>query len=211
MAEQYGKRVTRGEDGKYRWVCEISLFKNPTFFLLIWKIFFFIILAIFAFMMIVGIFDGTDFWPNGFLSNLKFLGYFLVGMTVLVGLGYLIYAAMMGGKYVVEFEMDDKGVLHRQVEYQAKRAKKVANAAVIAGLATRRLSTVGAGMAAQRTEMYSDFSKTRKVKAYPRRGLIKVNGRLDHNQVWVPREDFDFVKDFIISRCGNLKSKKAGR
>ena len=35
-------RVTLGNDGKYRWTYEMSLFKNPTIFLLIWKIFFFI-------------------------------------------------------------------------------------------------------------------------------------------------------------------------
>ena len=60
-------------------------------------------------------------------------------------------------------------------------------------------------MNATRTEMYSDFSKTRKVKSYPRRNLIKVNGLLSRNQVYAMSEDFEFVKDYIISHCENLK------
>ena len=208
MTEPEKKRVTRGEDGKYRWVCEMSLFKKPTFFLLVWKIFFFIFAGVFAFMIILGFINGVDYLPDGFISDLKFLGYFLIGMTVVVGIGFLIYAAMMGGKYVVEFEMDEKGVLHRQIESQAKKAKKIAGATVIAGLATGRPSAVGAGIAASRTEMYSEFSKTKKVKASPRSGIIRIRAGLGHNQVYAPREDFDFVKDFIISHCVNLKNKK---
>ena len=32
-------RVTRGEDGVYRWVYEVNLFTHPTYFFLVWKIF----------------------------------------------------------------------------------------------------------------------------------------------------------------------------
>ena len=35
--------VTQCEDGKYRWSYAMSLYKNPTIFLLVWKIFFFIL------------------------------------------------------------------------------------------------------------------------------------------------------------------------
>ena len=57
--------------------------------------------------------------------------------------------------------------------------------------------------------MYTDFSSVRKVKAYPRRGLIKVNQLLSHNQVYAEREDFDFVLDYIRSRCPDPKAEKA--
>ena len=78
---------------------------------------------------------------------------------------------------------------------------------MMAGAASGRIGTVGAGMNAQRTEMYSDFSKVRKVKAYPRRDLIKVNERFGHNQVYAAKEDFVFVKDYIVSHCLNIKIK----
>ena len=148
-------------------------------------------------------------WPAEFgsriLETLKIMGYFLIGMTVIVVVSYLIYAAVMGGSYIVEFEMDGKGISHRQIASQAKKARKIAAATVVAGLAAGRVSTVAAGINSSRTEMYSDFSLVRKVKACPKRNTIKVNAPLSHNQVYALKEDFDFVKDYIISHCPNLK------
>ena len=205
MKETLSTRVERCDDGKYRWTYEMSLFKNPTFFFLVWKIFFFIIIGLFAVTMII---DAVE-WPAEFgsriLETLKIMGYFLIGMTVIVVVSYLIYAAVMGGSYIVEFEMDEKGISHRQIASQAKKARKIAAATVVAGIAACRVSTVAAGINSSRTEMYSDFSRVRKVKSYPKRNTIKVNAPLSHNQVYALKEDFDFVKDYIISHCPNLK------
>lgn len=195
-------RVTLCDDGKYRWTYEMSLFKNPTIFLLVWKIFFFIFLGVFA---VVNISDFIKWGPEKAFENLPILGYLLLGMTAVVVLGYLIYAAIMGGKYIVEFEMDEKGITHKQTASQAKKAKKIGRVTMMASAASGRIGNVGAGMNAQRTDMYSDFSKVRKVKAYPRRSLIKVNERLEHNQVYAAKEDFEFVKNYIASRCVNIK------
>ncbi len=202
--KQISAEIVLCEDGKYRWVHEVNLFKNPTIFLLVWKIFFFIVLGMFAFMLIIDAVNG-DLDGEAFLSMLKIFGYILLGMTALVGISYLLYAAIMGGKYCVMFEMDANGVNHKQMPKQAKKAQILAGLTVVAGLAAGRLSTVGAGLGAARTEMYSDFSKTRKVKSYPRRGLIKVNGLLNHNQVYTAKEDFEFVRDYIVAHCPNLK------
>ncbi len=43
-----GKNITRCDDGKYRWTYELNLFKNPTVFVTVWLIFFFISLGIAA-------------------------------------------------------------------------------------------------------------------------------------------------------------------
>lgn len=195
-------RVAMGSDGKYHWIYEMSLFRNPTFFVLIWKIFFFIILGIFAIMTIV---DLSEWGTENLLNNLKFFGYFIAGMTVLVGISYLIYAAIMGGKYIVLFEMDESGVNHAQLPSQARKARRIGQATMIAGALSGNLTTMGVGMNAQRTEMYSDFRRVKKVKAYPRRHLIKVNNTLQHNQVYAADADFEFVKNYIISHCPNLK------
>ncbi|MBO4392312.1 MAG: zinc ribbon domain-containing protein [Clostridia bacterium] len=197
-------RVTLYPDGKYRWRYEMSLFKNPTYFWLVWKIFFFIILGIFAFITII---DAFDWGIEHAAENLPMLLYFLIGMTVITIIGYLIYAAIMGGKYIVDFEMDENGINHAQAAKQAKKAKAIGTATMVAGLATGRLTTVGVGLNAQRTEMYSDFNRVKKVKAYPRKNTIKVNETLNHNQVYASDEDFEFVKNFIVSHCPNLKNK----
>ena len=202
--EKSSENIMLCEDGKYRWVYEMNLFKNPTIFMLIWKIFFFIILGIFAFMVLIQS-GNSRFWWVGFLNVAKVFGYILIGMTVLSALGYLLYAAIMGGSYIVEFEMDEKGVTHKQIASQTKNAKILGAATMIAGAASGRIGTVGVGLNAQRTEMYTEFAKVRKVKAYPRRHLIKVNERLEHNQVYAAKEDFAFVKDYIVSHCPNIK------
>ncbi len=200
--QRISDNITLGADGKYRWTYEMSLFKNPTIFFLIWKIFFFVILGICAFMLLLNVIQGDfDLIPG----TLKFLAYAVPGMTVLAALGYGLYAAIMGGKYIVDFEMDDEGVLHSQTPTQAKKAKKIGEITAVAGALSGRLSTVGAGMGAQRTEMYSEFARVKKIKAFPSRNIIKVNATLDHNQVFAAAEDFDFVYRFIADHCPNAK------
>lgn len=197
---QESKRISENiflcEDGKYRWIYEMSLFKNPTVIILVWKIFFFILLGIFAFIMLMDVFSG---YMNGkrFLETLKILGYFIIGVTVLCALGYLLYAAIMGGKYIVMFEMDDKGVNHKQLPKQAKKAEWISLLTVLAGLASRNPTTVGVGLISARSEMYTRFANVRKIKAYPNRDLIKLNERLMHNQVYAAKEDFEFVYGYI--------------
>ena len=201
--------IILGEDGKYRWVYPLNLFKNPTVFLLIYKIFFFIMLGLFAFMFILDLFEGNVSLER-FLGELKVFGIIWLVITALVAISYLIYALIMRGKYVVEFEMDEKGITHRQIRIQAKKAKAIGAAAIIAGILTGSPTAAGAGIGAARTEMYSDFATVRKVKAYPLRSLIKVNSLLNHNQVYAYKEDFAFVKEYIASRCNNAKKGRAG-
>ena len=201
-SETLNARVILCEDGKYRWTYEINLFKDLRFFVLVWKIFFFLFLGVSAVELIS---DAANWGADKAAENLPFLGYFFLGMTAVVGLGYLLYAAIMGGKYIVEFEMDEKGITHRQIAAQAKKAKAIGHAAMMAGAASGRPGAIGTGIAAQRTEMYSEFAKVRKVKAYPRRHVIKVKETLEHNQIYAADEDFAFVQQYILSHCPNAK------
>ena len=198
----YTGKVTLCDDGKYRWVYEVNLLKNPMFFWLIYKIFLLILLGGFA---IMGIADLANWGAEKVVQNLPFCGYALAGMTAVVVLGYLIYAAIMGGKYIVTFEMDEKGFCHRQIDAQAEKARKIGAATMLAGGASKNAGMIGVGIAAQRTEMYTEFSKVRKVKAYPARHTIKVREGLEHNQIYAAKEDFPFVLEYISSHCPNAK------
>ena len=208
---QDGSKVSENiyfcDDGKYRWIYEMSLFKNPTIFILVWKILFFIILGIFAFTLVMDAVSG-DLDGERFLQTMKFLGYFLIGMTVVTILGYLLYAAIMGGKYIVVFEMDDRGVNHKQMPKQAKKAELIGLLTALAGVAAKNPTTVGVGLNSTRTEMYTEFERVRKVKAYPKRNLIKINQRLSHNQVYAEKEDYDFVYEFIMTHVDFNKIEK---
>lgn len=77
--EPISSRVTLCDDGKYRRVYELNLFKTPTIFVLVWKILFFASLAIFSFVTAVDVINrGID----TFEGNMRFALYFLIGMTV---------------------------------------------------------------------------------------------------------------------------------
>lgn len=203
--EQVTANILRCSDGKYRWIYNLNLLKNPTIFLLVWKIFACILLGVF---LVTTVADAIS-WPGGFvaslLNGLRVFGWLFLGMTALVAISCLIYAAIMGGKYSVLFEMDEEGVNHKQLEYQKEKAETISALTILAGLAAGNAATVGVGMNAARSEMYSDWASVRRVKCYPRRGLIKVNGILRRNQVYAAPEDFDFVREYILSHCPNLK------
>lgn len=200
--EKVSQNIVLCADGKYRWTYEMSLYRNPAIFLLVWKIFFFIFSAIFACILIA---DVINWGTKNIIGFLKFFFYFLFGMTVVIGLGYLIYAVIMGGKYSMLFEMDEDGINHKQMPNQEKKAKAVSSLTVLAGLFSGKVTTVGVGLNAARSEMYSDFSKVQKVIADPDTNLIKVNELLSHNQIYTETEDFDFVLKYITSHCPNLK------
>ena len=194
--------ITRDPDGVYRWVYQMSLFRNPAIFLLVWKIFFFILLGIFGFMALLDLIESGG---DEALGLLKVLGWALLGMTALVGVSFLIYAAIMGGKYIVQFEMDETGITHRQISAQARKAQKLGAAAILMGAAAGNRGGMSAGIAASQTEMTSEFARVGKVRACPRRHLIKVRQGLFHNQVYAAPEDFEFVYRFIVERCPKLK------
>ena len=199
-----GKEIRLCKDGKYRWMYEMHLIKNPTIFLTVLKIFAYIILIgflIFGFFLYAIHGDWEGLWGMAKAMVIAF-----AGMSVLTFLGVCLVALMYGGKYIVLFEMNEKGIAHIQVPRQYKKAQVIGLITALAGLATGTPSAAGAGLlAATRNSSTSSFEKVRQVKAYRKRNLIKVNQLLFKNQVYVPDEDFDFVYDYITSHCPNAK------
>lgn len=199
-----GENVVLCPDGKYRWMSEVHLLKDWSFFFLVWRIFFFIVSGIFVFMMILDLFE--DGFSEGLWSTFKIYLYFLIGMTALVFIGYFIYAAVMGFRYCVVFEMNDKGVLHKQMPKQAKRAEIISMLTLLAGLASRSISTAAVGLNSARSESYTEFSRVRKLKSSRTTGKIRLKEGLSSNEVYVSKEDFAFVLDYISARCVNRKA-----
>jgi hypothetical protein len=205
--QQVTPNITLGGDGKYRWIYEMSLYKNPTIFLLVWKIFIVIALGIFLFVMLMDALNGyMD--TERLLLDLKILAYVFIGVTALVAISCLIYAAIMGGKYIVLFTMDEYGINHAQIPTQAKKARSIAAAAFVMGAASGSLGGMAGGLAAANTEMYTSFAKTRKVRFYPRRDIIKIRQVLFRNQIYAKPEDFNFVQSYILARVPDQAKPK---
>ncbi len=200
-----GKEVRLCEDGKYRWLYEMNMFRNPTIILTVAKVLGGVLLGLWlVFGLLLSAIEGN--W-DGLLGMTRVLGIVMGVMAVLLVIAYLILCWMYHGKYIVLFEMDEKSIKHIQLPRQFKRAQAMGLITALVGLAAKRPTTAGAGLlSATRQASTSDFKYVKKVKAYPRRHLIKVNETLNKNQVYAATEDFDFVLDWIRTRCINAKS-----
>ncbi len=199
-----GSEVRLCKDGKYRWKYELNMYKNPALLITVFKVFFYTIVGlflVFGFFLYVIHADWAGLWwmTKGMLVA---LGIF----AVLSVLGYLIVAWMYGGRYVVIFEMDEQQIKHIQLPAQFDKARKIGLITAIVGLLARKPSVAGAGMmSASKSSSTSLLKNVRKIKPRLRLQLIKVNQLLSHNQVYVPKQDFDFVYDFLKSHCSNAK------
>ncbi len=197
-----GKEVRLCSDGKYRWAYEMHLLKNPTIFFTVLKVMMISVGIVWLFGLVIGL---GDMSLDYFLFWTKLTGIMIGIFFVLTIIGILITAAILG-KYVVLFEMDENEVVHIQMPRQVKKAEVIGFITVLVGAMAKNPTTMGAGLlAASKSKSSSEFANVRRVKAYRKRNLIKVNQLFNKNQVYVADEDFDFVYDFIKSRCTKAK------
>ena len=189
-------------DGKYRWIYEFSMLKNPVILFTIMKI---LALVSCAPALIVALSD-LDEGIEAFVSGAKVLGVMLLIMLPLSLLSYFIVAALYGWKYIVLFEMEEKGVTHIQQDKQFNKAQGIAWINMFLGTAGNKLSMTGSGLVLMtKNSMTSEFALVKKVTRNARRNTIKLDQILGHNQIYVEKEDYDFVWNYITSRCEKAK------
>ena len=174
----------------------MSLFKNPTVFLAVVKA---LLIALGITVFIIGLITliADGFSKDGFI----FLGKLILLLTgilaVLLVLGYLLYAAIMGGKYIVDFEMDDKKLVHAQIPEQAKKAEDISGAAVVMGVLAKNRGAVSAGMLSSgRNVSVTEFKDVKKVVVDKKHSVIKIS-YFGWNEVYADGDDFDFVAEWI--------------
>ncbi len=204
----YDNRVKMYQDGKYHWIHEVNLYKNPTVLIDVYKVLGLTMVIFWVFITCIqACADGISIETITF--PLQITGVMIAIFAVLGLLGYLLFAVISGGKYVVHFTLDENGVVHEQTASSKKASQWVGLLTALVGIFAKKPGVVGSGMlAGSRTAMSTSFADVKKVKAYRWMNVIKVNQTLEKNRVYVNDEDFDFVYNFILSRCP--KANKEG-
>lgn len=198
-----GKDVRLCEDGKYRWTYPMNMLTNPSIYLTVIKILGSLMAIAYILLNLGAIFHGEF---AKLFSELKWWGVAVLVFFAVTILGYLLVVAMYGGKYIVNFTMDENGITHEQIPAQSKKARKLGAATAGAGVLTGSVGRIGQGMmVAGHTSLESDFSKVRSVKPKRMWSTIKVNEPFAKNQVYTTKEDFDFVLDYILKHCPKVK------
>ena len=183
-------RVTLYPDGKYRWVYEVPMLKNPSILFDVYKVLGISFGIVWLLnVVLIGCENGYDLeslW--GITSG------FLILMLVFLVIGYIAYVIVAwyyGWKYVVLFTMDEKEVVHQQMPRQVKKAKVLGALTTLVGAAAGKPGMMGTGvLAASRSTSTSELANVARLKPCRRLHLIKVNQLLNKNRVFVPDEDF---------------------
>jgi len=200
------KNITMCPDGKYRWVYELDMYKSSAIIKELWRVLLISGVIVLAFLFIINIMD------NDLIDTLRFVAQtagILFGIFLVLSIvGYLVFAFIIGGKYCVVFEMDERGINHKQHQKHIKKSELIGAITALAGIAGGNLSTVGTGvLAAARTSMYTGFDDVKELEILPKERLIRLNETLSRNQVYAADEDFAFVVSYIQARCRNAKVK----
>ena len=200
------ENITMCTDGKYRWVYELNLYKNPAIIKEVGRVMFISLVIVMALVLGFQMIDGIGTFAEKLQFVAELAGILVAILLVITVLGYLLYSYMMGGTYCALFEMDENGVCNKAQEKHIKKAELISAITVIAGLAGGRPGVIGTGMlASARSSMYTGFNDVRELEILPGQHLIRLNEKLSRNQVYAEDEDFVFVADYIRSRCRNAK------
>lgn len=197
------KEIKFCNDGKYRWVYELNMYTTTVLLKECYRAFFITCAIVAVITFFIGLTNGIG---NAISLSLT-AGAVVTGVFIVLGIiAYFIVAFINGGKYCVVFEMDENGLLHAQQNRQAKKTQLIGLIAAMAGAARGKIGAVGTGiLVATKTSMYSGFDSVKVIEAVPNSNLIRLNGKLDRNQVYVDEKDFAFVLQYIVDRCPNAE------
>ncbi len=199
--KQVGETICLCQDGKYRWVYEVPMLRNPTILLTVWKVLGIAFGAVFLLFQLISLLEGSMSWES-LLGSVRVFGLLALVFLGISTLAYLIVAAVYGWKYVVLFEMDERQVHHIQVYRQHKKAEILGLVTALAGQAGGRPGTAGIGLqAAARSTTTTEFACVRSIRPCRSRHVIRLSQGLAHNQIYAGGADFDFVLDYITARC----------
>ena len=196
---EYTNRVQLGEDGLYRWYYDLDMRKNRYMLNMVFKV----LGIIGAFLLALVL-----FLPSGAMSKWTVAG-IILGCYVFVALLTIgIYWFMLvrrEGFYRFRYDMGPEGVMLWQEEGDMERNQILGAAVAAAGAAAGhpiRAAVSSASIQAGSYSGYTAYKSVRKVVVDQDKDCVYLKLFLGENLVYVGQEDFDFVRDYILSRVG---------
>lgn len=191
--------IKKCEDGTYRWIYEFSMLKNPIILLTVLKIFALVLIGMWLFFGLFLVKD--EGFVGAFVYEAKALILPAVILFALSIVSYLILAGIYGWKYIVLFEMNEEVIRHIHMNKQFKKTEAMGWLTALIGAVSGRPGISGTGLlAATKQETVTEFSKVKKMKVLRGLHTIKLDGLLNHNQIYANGEDYDFVVEYIKER-----------
>ena len=215
--DMYPSRVTLFDDGIYRWSYDLDMWHNRYMLRMILKILCVVLgipTLLIAAMLLKNVLqhhgvpgDELEFYIHGDLLYLYVFGGFWIGMMLLTVIIYAICAAVMRGTLRLCFEMDESAVALVQSAETKNRnsalaavADAVEIAALFSGKSTRSLRASSNALRMANESGITPFDSVRKARPQPDHDLIDLRQIFVRNQIYVNREDYAFVRDFILER-----------
>ena len=194
------------EDGKYRWIYNMSTLKNPTMMTRMGKILGLTLLVVYIVAQLASL---TGEGENSFRYTVEMLTPAILIILAVYVVSYLLWVLLCGGTYVCAFEMDDGGILHAQGQNKTEKQKLIEQMTVLMGLVSPVAGILGSGMmAAVNSSWKSSFFAVTSLKAKRRYNAIYLNEPGCKNIIYVDDRDFDFVWSYIMARCDKAKINK---
>ena len=222
----YPERVTLYEDGVYRWCYVMDMWRNRYMIRLVWKI---IVPLLGIPLLLIGVMglknaaylmqqgiaaEELMFYMRGDMIALYVVGGILAGILLLTELIYAVCALAMHGQWRIRFEMDDSAVALVRNPGTMETLNTLGAVAgilgVIAGKPGEALR-VGGTLAMANNTGTSRFESTRRVKRIRKYDVLDLREWFGTNQIYVPREDYEYVRDFILARVSEkarMRSQK---
>lgn len=186
------------EEGKYVWSFDMDMKKNPSILKFVLKIILAILIFLFLFLAFLAIKDRD--WET-FLWAGKILAGCSLAIIAICYVAYWFVTKYFGGIYSWCYEMDEDGIRYWQPEEQAEKSRNIAKTSAAVGALTGNLGLAAAGTANALADVNEvKFDKVNFLGKSEEEDMITMHTILMHHVIYVDKENFDFVYNYIHDR-----------
>lgn len=197
--EYYNDSVTLLSDGTYRWYYDMDMVKNKSMLYKLEKINLQIFIGLPLLLALLILLAEHD---ASFARGVILIGLGIGAlMALLYWIGFHIASLIMRGNDRISFVMQEEGI---KIAWGDRRQEDYGTGKEVAAKENSHVGYHGAiGRRPSRLNLFSNlrFSEILHIKSYPKQDMIDVSVPGGQFQVYVKKEDFEFVEQYIIDHA----------